>query len=96
MNLNKDAPAPPGKKCGNTASISNEIRERKPDKYGNPHPKREQCYINIVKTANPHKNLTEKIPKKFILPCAGAGVTADGGDNLVGVLWDDFKDHSCP
>ena len=40
--------------------------------------------------------MTEIILNKVIIPRAGAGVTADGSDNQVCVIWDDFKAHSCP
>ena len=94
--MNVDAPALPGKKCGNASSGIDGISGRKPDKYGNPYPKRDQCYITTAKTANSNKTLTKLILKKVILHRASAGVPTYGGDNQVGVLWYYFKDYSCP
>ena len=39
------------KKCGNKALITYEIRNRLPDKNGNPYPTWDQCYIICTKTA---------------------------------------------
>ena len=72
------------------------IRESKPDNNWYPNPKSEQCYITVAKTANSNKTLTKIISRKVILPCVGAGVPSDDIDHLVGVLWDNFKAHSCP
>ena len=86
---------PPGKKFGNAASSTSGIRGRKHDKNGNPYPKRNQCYITVANTEKSNNNLTKLIPKKVVLPLEGAGVPADEGDHQVGVLWYEFKAHSC-
>ena len=59
--------------------------------------------MTVKKTANSDKDLTKLILKKVILPGAGvtflpgAGVTSPGTcDHRVGLLWDEFKAHSCP
>ena len=96
LTLKKSSPAPQDKKCGNNASVTDEIREPKPDKDGNPYPKRNQCYNTIAKTENYNKIFTKLILKKVILPRAGADVNVGGGDYQVFLMWGDFKGHLCP
>ena len=97
------ASIPSGQKSGNRASVTYEIKNRLPDKDGNTYPTREQCYMTVKKTANSDKDLTKLILKKVILPGAGVtfqdddGLTSPGTcDHRVGLLWDEFKAHSCP
>jgi hypothetical protein len=89
----KGAPAKPGKKYGNKASITYEIKNRLPDKNGNTYPTREKCYIIVSKTANSNQELTNLVLKKVILP--GMGMKSDGtSDEKIGLLWDEFRAHS--
>ena len=81
MNFNKVAPAPPDKKYVNAIFVTAEIRDRKPDKDGNPYPKREECYINLSKTENSNKTLTKLILKEVIISLEGAVVLSDGIDH---------------
>ena len=79
------APVKPGKKCGNCASVTYEIKNRLPDKDGNPYPSRDKCYIVVSKTANSNKDYTKLILKKVILP--EMGVSSDGTcDHIIGFL----------
>ena len=71
------APAKPGKKCGNKASITYEIRNRLPDKNGNPYPTLNQCYITCTKTANSNQEHTILILKKVILAELGMDASTE-------------------
>lgn len=98
----KATPVPSGKKCGNRASVTYEIKNRHldecADRDGNKYPSRDKIYMTVAKTANSNKDLTQLILKKVILP--GAGAVKQGNtltcDHKIGLLWDDFKSHSCP
>ena len=95
-------PVPAGKKCGNRASVTYQIRYRDldacADKEGNKYPPRDKIYMTVTKTANSNQDLTKLILKKVILP--GAGAVKQGNtltcDHKIGVLWDEFRAHSCP
>ena len=90
----KGAPAPKGQKCGNSASITYEIKNNLPDKYGNTYPSRQKCYIIVSKTANSSGELTVVYLKKVLLPAAGVNRDADAFPRRIGVLCDDFRGHS--
>ena len=60
FNWYQGATAKPGKTCGSVASITYEMRHRKPDKEGNPYPTLEQCYITVTKTANSNQEWTNR------------------------------------
>ena len=93
FNWYQGATAKPGKTCGSVASITYEMRHRKPDKEGNPYPTLEQCYITVTKTANSNQEWTNLILKKVILP--GMGMKEDGtSTKKIGLLWDEFRGHS--
>ena len=88
------APAKPGKKCGNKASITYEIKNRLPDKEGNPYPTRNQCYITCTKTANSNQEHTNLILKKVILPELGMDMATETSPEKIGLIWDEFRGHS--
>ena len=88
------APAQKGKKCGNTASITYEIKNALPDKNGNEYPSRDKCYIVVSRSANSCAELTVVHLKKVIFPHAGVNRDADEFPKRIGVLCDDFKGHS--
>eukprot|EP00956_Cyclotella_meneghiniana_P036000 scaffold120055_cov77-Cyclotella_meneghiniana.AAC.2 len=90
----KGATAKKGEKCGNSASITYEIKNNLPDKYGNEYPSRQKCYIIVSKTANSSGELTVVYLKKVPLPAAGVNRDADAFPRHIGVLCDDFKGHS--
>jgi len=90
FNWYQGATAKPGKTCGSVASITYEMRHRKPDKEGNPYPTLEQCYITVTKTANSNQEWTNLILKKVILP--GMGMKEDGtSTENIGLLWDELE-----
>jgi hypothetical protein len=88
------ATAKDGKKCGNTKSVTYEMKNRLPDTEGNPYPTRAQCYLTCNKTANSNTELTKVILKKVILPEMGMDMVAKTSPEKLGVLWDDFRGHS--
>ena len=89
------APVQHNKKCDNKASITYEVILRLPDKNGNTYPTYKTCYIVVTKTVNSHKGLTELYLTKVLL--TGAVVSSEVTyDHWAGILWDDFKAHSCP
>ena len=65
-----------------------------PDKDGNPYPTRDQCYITCTKTANSNQEWTNLILKKVILPELGMDMTTETSPEKIGLIWDEFRDHS--
>ena len=83
-----------GQKCGNSASITREIKDRLPDSQGNHYPPRDKCYITVSKTANSSAELAVVYLKKVLFPAAGVNRNADEFPKRMGVLCDDFRGHS--
>ena len=83
-----------GKTCGNTKSVTYEMKNRLPDAEGNPYPTRVQYHLTYNKTANSNTKLTKLILKKVILPEMGMDMVAKMSPEKLRVLWDDFKGHS--
>jgi len=49
----------------------------------------------VSESANSSKDLTNVYVKKIVLPAAGYNKETGQCDNKAGLLWDDFKSHSC-
>lgn len=49
----------------------------------------------MSESANSSKDLTNVYVKKIVLPAAGYNKETGQCDNKAGLLWDDFKSHSC-
>ena len=67
---------------------------RLPYKYSNPYPTRKKCYIVVSKRESSNKDLKKLYLGEVLFP--GAVLSYEGTYyHRVGILWDDFKAHSC-
>ena len=86
-------PAKEGGKCGDTCSVTGNIKYRRPDVHGNPYPPMSKCYITFSKTAKSNEDLTITYEKKVLLPWASV-VKAEEFNRRILDLCNDFRGHS--
>ena len=88
MIIFKAKPTPAGKTCGHKNTVTYEIVNNVPDKWGNQYPPRNECYISVSETANSNGKLTIDFLDNVFYPEVGA---EEGElDEPAGLLLDAF------